>query len=82
MPNFILENYTLFIIVLGTLFLGLVNGVLGVFTVLKKQALVGDALSRHLAGCGFSLLCLPGVKDMWVLLLGASISSVVGHAIN
>lgn len=77
MPNFILENYTLFIIVLGTLFLGLVNGVLGVFTVLKKQALVGDALSHATLPGVVLAFMFTGVKDMWVLLLGASISSVV-----
>ena len=46
MPSFIADNYTIIIITLGTMLLGLVNGVLGVFMTLKKQALVGDALSH------------------------------------
>lgn len=76
MPSFIADNYTIIIITLGTMLLGLVNGVLGVFMTLKKQALVGDALSHA---------TLPGVvlafiftqsKSMIVLLLGAAISAV------
>jgi len=77
MPNFILENYTLFIIVLGTLFLGVANGVLGVFTVLKKQALVGDALSHATLPGVVLAFMVTGAKDMWILLLGAAISSLI-----
>jgi len=77
MPNFILENYTLFVIVLGTLFLGVANGVLGVFTVLKKQALVGDALSHATLPGVVLAFIFTGAKDMWILLLGAAISSLV-----
>lgn len=77
MPNWFLENYTLIIIAVGTSVLGLVNGVLGSFLTLKKQALVGDGLS-HAA--------LPGVilafmftqnKSMIVLLIGAALSASI-----
>lgn len=77
MANFILHNYTLFIIVIGTLFLGVVNGVLGVFTVLKRQALVGDALSHATLPGVVLAFMFTGVKDMWVLLIGAAISALV-----
>lgn len=77
LTNFILENYTLLIIVIGTMFLGVVNGVLGVFTVLKKQALVGDALSHATLPGVVLAFIFTGVKDMWILLLGAAISSII-----
>lgn len=70
------QNYTLIIIVLGTLFLGVVNGVLGVFTVLKKQALVGDALSHATLPGVVLAFMFTGVKDMWVLLIGAALSAL------
>lgn len=77
MSNFFGQNYTLFIIIIGTLFLGVVNGVLGVFTVLKKQALVGDALSHATLPGVILAFMFTGVKDMWVLLLGASLSAIL-----
>ncbi len=77
MPDFIAQNYTLFVIVLATLFLGVVNGVLGVFTVLKRQALVGDALSHATLPGVVLAFMFSGVKDMWVLLIGAALSSLI-----
>ena len=50
---------------------------LGVFTVLKKQALVGDALSHATLPGVVLAFIFTGAKDMWILLLGAAISSLV-----
>lgn len=77
MGNFFVENYTFIIIALGTMALGLVNGVFGVFLVLKKQALIGDALS-HAALPGIVLAFMfTQSKSLIVLLIGASLSAVV-----
>lgn len=81
MASWILQNYTLIVITIGTMMLGLVTGILGVFLTLKKQALVGDSLS-HAA--------LPGVvlafmftqnKNMLVLIIGAAFSAIVAMII-
>lgn len=76
MPNWFIENYTFIIIALGTMSLGLINGVFGVFLVLKKQALVGDALSHAtLPGIVLAFMFTQS-KNMLVLLLGASFSAL------
>ena len=81
MFDLLFESYTLQIVILGTMMLGAVSGVVGVFSVLRKQALIGDALS-HAA--------LPGVvlafmftqsKQLYVLLFGAAFASSVSLAL-
>ena len=52
-------DYTLRIVSIGSALLGIVSGVVGSFAVLKKQGLLGDAVS-HAA--------LPGIAIMFVLL--------------
>lgn len=81
MVNWFLENYTVIIIALGTMALGLVNGVFGVFLVLKKQALIGDALS-HAALPGIVLAFMfTQSKNMMILLVGAATSALVSMII-
>lgn len=75
MPNWILQNYTFIMIVLGTMSLGLINGIFGVFLVLEKKALTGDALSHAtLPGIVLAFMFTQN-KSMFVLLLGASFSA-------
>ncbi len=73
----ILNNGVVRVVLMGTLLLGIASGALGVFTLLKKQALIGDAVSHS---------TLPGVvlmfvftlsKDVSTLLIGAAISAAV-----
>lgn len=71
-------NYTLRTVGLGAAFLGIVNGVLGSFAVLRKQSLLGDAIS-HAALPGIALaFLLTGSKATIVLLLGAAAAGWVG----
>ena len=57
------SDYTLRTITLGTAVLGAVTGMLGSFAVLRKQSLLGDAIS-HAALPGIALAFLvTGSKD-------------------
>ncbi|NJB82034.1 metal ABC transporter permease [Wenyingzhuangia aestuarii] len=75
--NLLLKDYTLQIITLGTAVLGAVCGMLGSFAVLRKQSLLGDAISHaSLPGIAIVFLVL-GVKSNNGLLLGALASGLV-----
>lgn len=71
-------DYTLRTITLGTAVLGAICGMLGSFAVLRKQSLLGDAVS-HAALPGIAIAFLiTGTKDSNILLLGALVSGLVG----
>ncbi|WP_346881946.1 metal ABC transporter permease [uncultured Algibacter sp.] len=74
----VFTDYTLRTITLGTTILGAVTGMLGSFAVLRKQSLLGDAISHAaLPGIAISFL-ITGAKDSNTLLLGALISGLIG----
>lgn len=74
----VFTDYTLRTITLGTAILGAVCGMLGSFAVLRKQSLLGDAIS-HAALPGIAIAFLiTGTKDSNVLLLGALVSGLIG----
>ena len=74
-------DYTLRTVALGSMVLGLVSGVLGAFAVLRKQSLLGDAIS-HAALPGIALaFLLTGSKAPLVLVLGAAIAGWLGTLI-
>lgn len=74
----VFTDYTLRTITLGTAILGAITGMLGSFAVLRKQSLLGDAIS-HAALPGIALAFLiTGSKDSNVLLIGALISGLIG----
>ena len=76
--NLVFTDYTLRTITLGTAILGAVTGMLGSFAVLRKQSLLGDAIS-HAALPGIAIAFLiTGAKDSNVLLLGALVSGLLG----
>lgn len=65
-------DYTLRTVALGSALLGIVSGALGAFAMLRKQSLVGDAIS-HAALPGIVLaFWLTGSKAPLVLMLGAA----------
>ncbi len=74
----VFSDYTLRTITLGTAILGAVTGMLGSFAVLRKQSLLGDAIS-HAALPGIAIAFLiTSSKDTNVLLIGALISGLLG----
>ncbi len=74
----IFSDYTFRTISIGTAVLGAVCGMLGCFAVLRKQSLLGDAIS-HAALPGIAIAFLiTGAKDNSTLLLGALISGLLG----
>ncbi len=76
--SLVFTDYTLRTITLGTAILGAVCGMLGSFAVLRKQSLLGDAIS-HAALPGIAIAFLiTGAKDSNVLLLGALVSGLIG----
>lgn len=71
-------DYTLRTVALGAATLGIVSGALGSFAVLRKQSLLGDAMS-HAALPGVALaFMLTGLKTPLVLMIGAAITCVIG----
>lgn len=71
-------DYTLRTVALGAMVLGLVSGALGSFAVLRRQSLLGDAMS-HAALPGVVIAyMLTGEKNTVVLLLGAAGAGIAG----
>jgi len=77
----IFSDYTLRTVALGAALLGMVSGALGSFAVLRKQSLLGDAIS-HAALPGIALAFLfTGSKATLVLVLGAGVAGWTGTLI-
>ncbi len=71
-------DWTLQVVALGSGFLGAVSGLLGSFAVLRKQSLLGDALS-HAALPGIALaFLLTGTRSTMPILLGAAATGWLG----
>jgi manganese/zinc/iron transport system permease protein len=71
-------DYTLRTVAMGSAMLGLVSGVLGAFAVLRRQSLLGDAIS-HAALPGIVLaFLLTGSRLPLVLVIGAAIAGWIG----
>jgi len=74
----LVTDYTLRTVSLGAAVLGFVSGILGSFAVLRKQSLLGDAIS-HAALPGIALaFLLTGSKAPLTLILGAAIAGWIG----
>lgn len=74
----LVNDYTLRTISLGTVVMGIVCGMLGCFAVLRKQSLLGDAIS-HAALPGIAIaFMLTRAKDPGILFAGAIISGITG----
>lgn len=77
----LLTDYTLRTVALGAAVLGIVSGILGTFTVLRRQSLLGDAMS-HAALPGIALAFLvTREKSPLILLLGAMLAGWLGTGI-
>ena len=67
-------DYTLRTVALGSAVIGIVSGALGSYAVLRKQSLLGDAMS-HAALPGIALaFLLTGSKMPLVLIIGAALA--------
>lgn len=76
--NDLFFDYTLRTVALGSGLLGIVSGALGCYAVLRKQSLLGDAMS-HAALPGVVLaFVLTRSKEPLVLILGALVAGWVG----
>ena len=82
----LLRNYNIRIVVMGTIMLGIASGVIGVFLLLRKRALLGDALSHAtlpgiaLAYLGMQLIGGDG-KNVPALLLGAALTALLAMGV-
>ena len=71
-------DYTLMIVGIGAALLGSVSGALGSYAVLRRQSLLGDAISHAaLPGIAIAFL-LTGSKAPLILVLGAAIVGWLG----
>ncbi|MFW6250948.1 MAG: metal ABC transporter permease [Alkalispirochaetaceae bacterium] len=70
-------TYTLRSVAFGGALLGAVTGFLGSFAVLRKQSLLGDAIS-HAALPGVALAFLIAGRETGALLIGAGLASWLG----
>lgn len=76
--SLLFTDYTLRTVALGAAVLGIVSGALSTYAVLRKQSLLGDAMS-HAALPGVVLaFILTGQKTPLILMLGAIIAGWVG----
>jgi len=76
--NDLLFDYTVRTVALGAATLGLVSGALGTFAVLRRQSLLGDAMS-HAALPGVVIaFMLTGSKAPLVLIVGAALAGWLG----
>lgn len=78
MSSLIQLDYTLMIVAIGAALLGAVSGTLGTYAVLRRQSLLGDAISHAaLPGIAIAFL-LTGSKTPLILVLGAAIAGWLG----
>jgi manganese/zinc/iron transport system permease protein len=78
-----LRDYNTRVVILGTTMLGLAAGIIGSFMLLRKRALMGDALSHAtLPGVGLAFVVMVAGggsgKSLPGLLLGALLAGVAG----
>jgi manganese/zinc/iron transport system permease protein len=81
----LLEDYNTRVVVLSVAMLGIATGLVGSFTLLRKRALIGDALAHaSLPGIAIAFLMATMLggngKSLPVLLFGATCGGLVGVA--
>lgn len=81
----LLKDYNTRVVILGTTLLGCAAGIVGSFTLLRRRALMGDALSHAtLPGIGLAFIAATVLggsgKSLPILLLGATLTGLLGVA--
>jgi len=67
-------NYTLRTVAMGTAVIGAISGVLGCFALLRKQSLLGDAISHAtLPGVVLAFIIFQS-RSSFVLMIGAAVA--------
>ena len=75
--SLLVSDYTFRTIAMGCMLLGTVSGVLGCFAILRKQSLLGDAVSHaSLPGVCLAFM-ITHIKNTEILLLGALFIGIV-----
>lgn len=75
--SLLVSDYTFRTIAMGCMLLGIVSGVLGCFAILRKQSLLGDAVSHaSLPGVCLAFM-ITHIKNTEILLLGALFIGIV-----
>ena len=74
-------GYTLTLVMVGTFVLGLLGGFLGSILVLRRQALMGDALAHATLPGVMLAFMLLSTRSLNVLLLGAFLSAWVAYGL-
>lgn len=72
--NIMFSDPTLVRVFLGTFLIGLIAAVVGFFTFLQKKALIGDAVSHAILPGVILAYAFSGVRETWILLIGAFVS--------
>lgn len=73
----VLFDYTVRVVLVGSILLGMVTAILGCFVISRRQSLVGDVLA-HAALPGIVIGFLIGGSNLSVLLVGAAVSGWIG----
>ena len=76
--NSLFFDYTIRTVALGAAVLGIVAGALGTFALLRRQSLLGDAMSHAALPGVLIAFMLTGSKAPLVLVLGAAVAGVLG----
>jgi manganese/zinc/iron transport system permease protein len=74
----LLFDYTIRTVALGAAVLGIVAGALGTFALLRRQSLLGDAMSHAALPGVLIAFMLTASKAPVILVLGAAIAGVIG----
>ena len=70
-------DYTTAVVVFGSGLLGMVSGLLGTFSVLRRQSLVGDGVSHAALPGVVAAFLITGTKNSELLLSGALVSGLL-----
>lgn len=78
-----MEDYNTRVVIIGAVLLGIAAGLIGTFMLLRKRALMGDAISHAtLPGIGVAFLIMTAYggsgRDLFGLLLGAAVFGILG----
>lgn len=75
--KYIFSDYTFQIVALGSIILGIISGIVGSYAVLRRQSLLGDAISHSTLPGIVIFFLITGTKKSSVLLYGATLFGII-----